>query len=412
MGMSTFATLPIELLQRIATFLPCPSAFCLVQVSHYLREACNDPLVYKGIIENGNGRGILPVRSWPQHLSIDAPVDIWAQYALADYLVLKEVEKGEWGMRSFESDWLPILMATNHPIIADIPLTALELNCLTEDDYVAALPQTVEENIRYRFHIGFCSTISIMHKVCADLEQIPSTALAGYAPLSPLLYYMGDYPIYYGPLGPFFFEILRRRRENTLNNPNIGIFDDQPAGSLWIPPPSFRTVPITKLLDLDQLVPFPLETPSMVSFRTSHVDKMVNKQFLEDSEWVGYYGYEVHGWEGMEDTDVRIDPPMTDIKLQVVKCEPDNMIIAGTGQDPCGLFTLDGHISRHDGCVHIIKKYAAGFSWKWGGWMSPFGIVGVWGQPEDDHLSDGPIWLWKKEWGDADFYTSVVPKES
>ena len=55
----------------------------LIKVNKTLNLACNDPLVYKAIIENRNGNG---GPQWQHHLplSLDSPVSSWARYALAD----------------------------------------------------------------------------------------------------------------------------------------------------------------------------------------------------------------------------------------------------------------------------------------------------------------------------------------
>ncbi|XP_014560887.1 hypothetical protein COCVIDRAFT_88392, partial [Bipolaris victoriae FI3] len=42
-------SLPTELLQQIASSLPCSSALNLLRVNHQLRKACNDRLVFQQI---------------------------------------------------------------------------------------------------------------------------------------------------------------------------------------------------------------------------------------------------------------------------------------------------------------------------------------------------------------------------
>ena len=77
-------SLPVEIIRRIAAFGPCESALALLKVNRVLYQACNDRLVFKSIIDNGNG----PSREMPvwqcTALSLQSPISYWARYALAD----------------------------------------------------------------------------------------------------------------------------------------------------------------------------------------------------------------------------------------------------------------------------------------------------------------------------------------
>lgn len=77
-------TFPVEIIRRIVAYGPCESALALLKVNRALYQVCNDRLVFKSIIENGNG----PPREMPiwqcTALSLQSPITLWARYALAD----------------------------------------------------------------------------------------------------------------------------------------------------------------------------------------------------------------------------------------------------------------------------------------------------------------------------------------
>jgi len=80
-------TLPVEIIRRIAAHGPCQSALALLKVNRALHHSCNDQLVFKSIINNGNG----PSREMPAWyctaLTLRSPVSSWARYALADSIL-------------------------------------------------------------------------------------------------------------------------------------------------------------------------------------------------------------------------------------------------------------------------------------------------------------------------------------
>jgi hypothetical protein len=80
-------TLPVEIIRRIAAHGPCQSALALLKVNRALHYACNDQLVVKSIINNGNG----PSREMPvwhcTALTLQSPISSWARYALADSIL-------------------------------------------------------------------------------------------------------------------------------------------------------------------------------------------------------------------------------------------------------------------------------------------------------------------------------------
>jgi hypothetical protein len=60
--MASLLTLPVELVQHIATLLPCSAALNLLRVNRQLHTACNDRLVFHSIASNN-----LDCAKFPQH---------------------------------------------------------------------------------------------------------------------------------------------------------------------------------------------------------------------------------------------------------------------------------------------------------------------------------------------------------
>ncbi|KAF3183856.1 hypothetical protein TWF788_005582 [Orbilia oligospora] len=79
---------------------------------------------------------------------------------------------------------------------------------------------------------------------------------------------------------------------------------------------------------------------------------------------------------------------------------PEVPIIAvkATGKDGLGDFVLWGKFYPKTGKVQLTKAYYKGIEpgtmWNWTTFMTPFGIVGRWG----DRGFGGYVWLWKEDW--------------
>ena len=74
--------LPCEILRQIVALGSCESALALSKVNKRLHHFCDDPGLFKSIIENHRGH---EVATWySTTLSMGSPISIWARYALAD----------------------------------------------------------------------------------------------------------------------------------------------------------------------------------------------------------------------------------------------------------------------------------------------------------------------------------------
>ena len=90
--------LPREILRQIVTLGFCETVLALSQVSKRLQQFCDDPGLYKSIIENDRGHEIAAWYS--ATLSAESPISTWARYALAD------VKAAQW---SLDRPYIPIL---------------------------------------------------------------------------------------------------------------------------------------------------------------------------------------------------------------------------------------------------------------------------------------------------------------
>ena len=74
--------LPREILRQIVTLGSCETALALSKVNKRLQHFCDDPGLFKSIIENHRGHEV--VTWYSTMLSMDSPISTWARYALAD----------------------------------------------------------------------------------------------------------------------------------------------------------------------------------------------------------------------------------------------------------------------------------------------------------------------------------------
>ena len=107
--------------------------------------------------------------------------------------------------------------------------------------------------------------------------------------------------------------------------------------------------------------------------------------------WGGYYGFYARSLG----TTYR-DPPMI-LDLAVAIAQEDMIHLFGEGQDNVGPFTLSVSVARRTGLFDGIKSYTQNqIRWDWRGCVTPFGLVGRWG---DRHWG-GPVWIWPREWSE------------
>ncbi|KAJ6264034.1 hypothetical protein Dda_0173 [Drechslerella dactyloides] len=183
------------------------------------------------------------------------------------------------------------------------------------------------------------------------------------------------------------------------NGPGWG--PDGPDPRIIRPPPTAYDIPFDTFMDL----PDPGAEPA--EFVWCHLHRMATREFLEAGKWMGVYTY-----RGMNE----VDPPMIDIRFRAVDLPADDSVddsgggggggggarddvldLTAAGFDGIGDFTLYGKLYRATGKMVVKKTYSMdalnGQTWEWLVFMTPFGIVGRWG----DRFFGGYIWLWKED---------------
>ena len=152
-----------------------------------------------------------------------------------------------------------------------------------------------------------------------------------------------------------------------------------------MPPPSPATIPFRKFMD----IPFPFKGNMFHPAFSRQIAPEKIRPLLAEGEWVGYYSY-----FSMFGEDTRFDPPMTGIHFAVTENSGyGGFIVNSSGVDSVGAFFLNGHVDVY-GVVEVTKSYTAGYVWHWRARMTPFGIMGCWGNRRDE----GFVWIWKREW--------------
>jgi len=126
--------------------------------------------------------------------------------------------------------------------------------------------------------------------------------------------------------------------------------------------------------------------------------------------WEGYYIR-----FGIPDINLPIDPPMTNIKFTLdcsrsaadLTKQPATAAVlkASNAEYGGGNFDIEAHLTCDDADIKIAATLAInsgqGGTWSldWDCRLTPFGIVGFWGQERQGSLQRyGLVWLWKSEW--------------
>lgn len=415
---SPLTSLPSEILKRIVELGPCESALSLRRVCHILRDICDDPLVYAAIIENGNGFDAIPTltnsegsgsasasarslkwwRNVRRHGADDGAAA--SRWALADSRILcwlqdlcittvdtKPItEAGNSDTENLRTllepklwkalKWLPELILAGHPGAAMVLApsqselgTLLQLAETSEDaslqwrasflcgaDDKPAWPST----ITMRLGMGFNAVFP------PDFEEKDS----------------GSWSYPFSPAHQVYALISIRHFRRRLNI----AFESRSLSPLDLPPPTHR-MSFSSYIQLT--APFPPRSDIV----SPNLDTMLSSSFLEDGEWVGYYNYG-RALNGHNNA----DPIMSGVRFQVETRDGEVTVSSPTGHDMHGPFTLTGSIQQR-GTVEMVKQYTSGVAWRWAASMTPFGIVGLWGNPgEGRFILRGRMWLWKRSW--------------
>ncbi|EMD68365.1 hypothetical protein COCSADRAFT_272050 [Bipolaris sorokiniana ND90Pr] len=415
-------SLPTELLQQIASSLPCSSALNLLSVNHQLRKACNDRLVFQQIAKRDLNYSSLS--KWGIQDSFirfkdDDPILTSASLSetirlafAAEKCIKSSTKKSDaWifkvpkNTRRYDVlDWLPHMIALEHSAATSLkpePFVIMYNDLVThkapENDLITAsfmITRTLLHQLRY------CVNVEKQVKKPLDkyFEANPGRSISPHA---DSITYLRNRVRRYGRFNKSF-----RLDEATALLPTFllelavyQLFPEQLRRQL----PSVSSIGFASLMRIPPM--FPQDATTSPSFAECHVEKMVRPMFLA-GKWTGYYS------EQRDSVHVRsFDPPMSDINIVARVPEGASDVAAvidreTRGVDSHGEFSLQGRVKKN-GQVELVKRYlVSGYTWPWMGCMTPFGIVGTWGD-QSDELDEfdsfgGYFWIWKEEWCEGD----------
>lgn len=440
--------LPHELLQHIARFLPCSSLLHLIRVNHRLRDACNDPVLFRDIVQNtfhrtpGAVNGLIHLYrqtgrvslrpeqlAWPEgeHISNTSTFEENVRTALAieNLIHLATLKPAAWlvSTTSNMAAWLPHLLALHHPAswylepeMFLLPHGQLSQSntSLTSSLLVNRWMSRTADQARNRIAsaklqvVHFTNLSFILNYTI--LQRLGSTVKATDV-LKPFIHHFapdwqGDDTILLDMRDMADVVIQRMSERVPKYGSFIRDFDLVQAsaalsflltaivfeyGNQNLPVPA--NIPFISFMDIPSVYHNSAEL-----FTTCHYKRMITPAFLS-GRWCGYYSDQ----RPFRNRAVNIDPPMQ--AIQMVVQEPSEeartrlrisaVIDRETrGYDAHGDFRLSGRV-RGDGLVSVAKQYLAlGDSWTWTGRLTPFGIVGVWGH----NSFGGFFWIFKEEW--------------
>lgn len=410
-------SLPIELIRRIAGYLPCSSAFALMSANKLLYAACNDRLLFKEIAEHTK----LPQSFFRTGLKnvtlewLDAPV-LLDKASLSDtirvaYAVDRATEQAEttcpqWfdgkEMHTDVRNWLPQLIALRHPtclVMGPEHLLRLHSHLMMEVEEPDPCPIASIQIL----NVEFCMISLILEHISRGSDFYHNCKEQWEVNMR---LYPGEVKEYYMEIqSGIAFRLFRRMLEF---GEDMEDFDYAQASALIlhlpffidemhtmvglpIPFPEVARMPFHKWMD----IPMVYLKDSKVLWQ-GHIAKMATPSFIS-GVWQGYYTDDRDGEHNLED-------PMHDVNLSTSEphSHPESntkTVIDGSsrGRDRVGRFTIHGAV-YNDGEVLMTKQYSGGWEWSYKGFVTPFGIAGIWGDEEWDF--GGYFWLWKKEWCD------------
>ena len=403
---TTFANLPAEVIQHIASFLPAEEVLTLLKTSRKIRNICDDMVVFKNLLKTAD----LKINETWHCSELDECTDKnklkryavaqsraigWDQRTLKINLTHDELHERTISPLGWEL-WAPQLAVLRHPLMVRITterlIEQLELGsrayksrynsparkkvasaALHTVSFLAIhvlLAQALEEGplglSRHPWH-AFTQEFGqhdIMHKAA---EQLMNASV----PPSTIPHLLIAYAFL-----PIYQEHSKRR---SLHIQDV------------CPPPNPALMDLPSLLTL----PLPFSPSSVEDFASSHIPTMTSRPFLESDEWVGHYCYS--GRQNMP-----FDPAMRGLHFQSGDTVDEKRMLHASGYDGCGPFVIDGWISTQTGEVEATKMYTGPqpVSWHWSGTMGKFGIVGRWGQVRREWrwAQGGLFWLWRKGW--------------
>ncbi|OAL48599.1 hypothetical protein IQ07DRAFT_588725 [Pyrenochaeta sp. DS3sAY3a] len=455
--MASLLTLPTELLQNIAGYLPCSSVLKLTCVNRQLYKACNDRLVFQEIAKLGVYRSAgaahhlfrINTGAYRRNFSLDkldwsegdallqnASLETTVRVALAveKSIHALRAEDDEWTLKRRSNDigfdfgdWLPHMLALHHPVAWSLDpdhflrvqgelsvgsLDSIEPNFITR---ILPWPRGImedETDMAKQQRADFINVNFIL--TYTTLEHLRTT---GSHKNMVWWYHEAFFHSFTDDTQPSqqdqakaIADIVNKLSERV---PRYGTFENDFVlcqATAVLPCMIFELAMSFPTTDHCAMLPMPSKMPfttmmnipdilrdTTVAFSTCHIEKMTEPEFLA-GKWTGVYS-DQRRFLGRR----QFDPPMRDINLIArTPGEDDAQMGAKTmfdpesrGVDAHGEFSIRGHVWPN-GMIRMHKRYiAAGWVWGWRGWVTPFGIVGVWGGRGS---FGGYFWVWKQDW--------------
>jgi hypothetical protein len=439
--------LPHELLQHIARFLPCSSLLRLIRVNRQLRDACNDPILLKDIVQNTFSRtpgavdALVNLYNQPGRVELQPEQLCWPEgerilntntfndnisiaLAIEDLIQLAALKPASWltSTTSNMAAWLPHLLALHHPASLSLEPEIFLLphgqlsqtnTSLTSSLLVSRWLSRTADQARDRIAsaklqaLHFTNFSFILNYTL--LQRLGSTTNV----IDFLAPFVNNFVPDWRPADPnmpldFVSDVVVQRMGERV--PKYGSFirdfdltQASAALSLILVAVAFQygnsTLPTPAKIPFVQLMDIPsAHHNSAELFTTCHYRRMITPEFLSGM-WHGYYT----DHRDFHRRSVHVDRPMHAIQMVVqepaeearTRLRISAVIDRETrGCDAHGEFRLSGRV-REDGLVSLAKQYlASGDSWTWTGRMTPFGIVGTWGNGS----FGGYFWIFKDEW--------------
>ncbi|EUC43770.1 hypothetical protein COCMIDRAFT_27758 [Bipolaris oryzae ATCC 44560] len=419
--MAGLPSLPTELLQQIASSLPCSSVLNLLRVNHQLHKAYNDRLVFQRLAKRDLNYS--PLSKWGIHNTVklvedDDPIlttaslteTIRLAFAAEKCIQSTTQNSSAWVFKVQKHtrrfailDWLPHMMALDHSATNNLkpePFLILYNDLLMyeapENDLIAT---------------NFIMTCTLLHQLryCVDAKKQVKKPLDKHFEANPArsipshadsITHLRNHVRRYGRFKQSFHldQAAALLPTFLLELAVYRLFPEQLRRQL----PSVSCIGFRSNM---RIPPVFSQDSSGTSFAECHVEKMTNPKFLT-GKWTGYYS------EQRDSVHVRsFDPPMRDINIVARAAEGASDVAAvidreTRGVDAHGEFSLQGRVKKN-GQVELVKRYiVSGWTWPWLGCMTPFGIAGTWGDASDEFDEfdsfGGYFWIWKEDWCEGD----------